>query len=254
MALPQQHQSFDALAIIDAIEHASTKELGLLKDIHRAVIARNGAKSTPNENLQISNKAILNAIMSRRNAGNDNHLSDNRNYRPLSRIKTDESRNHLANMRYDARISNQSSNGKRNPNASKNQQKTFNASGARRRSAADAAKITAKSIQSAEKRLQSGGYAANDGFISQTNHVENHFVITQSQSQRTQNNANTAKWRAPAINSEQSVATPQRDANGRFTSKEKSEQDDERREKAENKSLFKKLGDILGNKKVMAMI
>ncbi|MCZ4061371.1 hypothetical protein O3W44_22845 [Pantoea sp. LMR881] len=49
-----------------------------------------------------------------------------------------------------------------------------------------------------------------------------------------------------------SVATPQRDANGRFTSKEKRTDDEPR--KAENKSLFKSWVDILCNKKVMAMI
>lgn len=249
MAFPQQQQSYDTLAIIDAIDHASMKELALLKDIHRSVAARNRAQSSPVEALHKSNKAILGAILSRRDAGNDSYSNDYRNQTTPNRIKTNNNSAHLPQIHSDARTKNAAKNNRRNRKSGNKRHKSLTVGGAGSLTAADAAEINANAIKAAEKRLRNAGGAANDGALTRTSNVDNHIIVMPIKSEKNDKSPNARKWQANAIGSNDEVAAHQRDARGRFASKEKSQQNEENQEKAETRTLFKKLGEMLGGKK-----
>ncbi|MEY8773032.1 hypothetical protein AB6T85_21725 [Erwinia sp. ACCC 02193] len=249
MAIPRQQQSYDALAIIDAIDHASLKELALLKDIHRSVIARNRANPSPGEDLHKSNKAILNAILSRRNAGNDNQLTDNGNYLPVKRVGTGGSDRHLPQLNRRLPGAKHKKNDNSNRKSAIKQRRSFKVSSSGGLSAVDAADITAKAIKSAEKRLYETGNSANENVLTQTNNVENHITIAPKDDTVSQKISNARKWQPDAIVKQDLSSPHQRDANGRFTSQEKSQKNEDRQEKAETRSLFKKLSSVLGGKK-----
>lgn len=76
MGLPLRDNQ-DVLAIINAVEQASSKELAILSDIHRSISGQKKNSSTREQKIEVSNKAVIDAILNRRASGNDGLHSGN---------------------------------------------------------------------------------------------------------------------------------------------------------------------------------